>query len=93
MTDLQMRSDITDFIVQGRGEFPFDMLRKDECYPADGVTVSMLASAAHDRHLRSMKFRTARSINIHAERWESFGWRVVSIDSERLGKSGPREAA
>jgi hypothetical protein len=78
-----MRSDITDITVSGRGEFPFDMLRYDQCYPADAVTASMLATAGTDRHQRMMKFRTSNSINVHPARWESFGWKVEKIDSER----------
>jgi hypothetical protein len=77
--------DTTDFTVTGRGPFPFDMLRTDECWPADGVTASMLATAGTDRHPRMMKFRTQRSINVHPKRWDSFGWKVVTIDSERYG--------
>lgn len=84
-----MRTDVTDFTVEGRGEFPFDMLRYSECYPVDGVTVSMLATAGRDTHRRQMKFRTATSMNVHARRWDSFGWKVVKADSERYGDLTP----
>jgi hypothetical protein len=79
------RQDTTDFTVTGKGNFPFDMLRTDECWPADAVTASMLATAGTDRHQRMMKFRTSRSINVHPKRWDSFNWTVVAIDSERYG--------
>lgn len=77
------RSDVTDFKVIGRGEFPFDMLRYDECFPADGESALKLGHSDNNR--RMVTLRTCRSTNIHEGRWVSFGWQVVFIDSERYG--------
>lgn len=74
-------SDVTDFVVAGRGEFPTDMLRYDECWPANAES----ALAIHLRGRRVATFRTLRSLNVHPKRWASFGWEVRKIDSERYG--------
>lgn len=79
------------FIVEGRGEFPFDMLRHSSAWPAD--TTSALALGRRDRRRVALTARTLRYVV--PERWESFGWRVVEgfdvygsavpIDDYRVG--------
>lgn len=93
---MNARSDVTDFIVEGIGIFPFDMLRTDECWPSDLYSVANLPSLnrliGHKRGeitRRQVKLRTYRSFNIHPKRWESFGWKVTYIESERYGDITP----
>jgi hypothetical protein len=81
------------FAVKGRGEFPFDMLRYDACFPATGDDVSMLE--------KQYEYETANVVGIAGgsrraidrtvhltmlsrnytgptiERWKSFGWTVI----------------
>lgn len=66
------------FTVEGRGQFPFDMLRYDGCFPArEAESVKLehfergertvdLIHRCEDRHWMPMD-----------DRWRSFGWRVV----------------
>jgi hypothetical protein len=60
------------FGVTGTGQFPFDMLRYDLCWPSSEFD-SRLLGASHQRTiiLKGLKLPTAA-------RWESFGWRVES---------------
>lgn len=77
-----------EFTVEGTGEFPFDMLRYDCCWPK---------SEAHDSHLLSGETRDRRRIvlltdNPHAPtvgRWESFTWRVIGRADLRDGRRTP----
>lgn len=62
------------FIVEGRGEFPLDMLRYDECKVNGGLSDST------DR--RQVTLLGPRQPT--AARWLSFGWTVV-VEQPHLG--------
>jgi hypothetical protein len=67
------------FQVQGSGEFPFDMLRYDSCWPSRSDP-DVIAMAPHHRSSRLKEKRTVELVGLReptAGRWESFGWRVV----------------
>ena len=72
------------FTVEGNHEFPFDMLRYDRCWPAREGEIASLAP-----HARSEMYRTTRRVTLcglrapTADRWKSFGWKVVSYEGER----------
>jgi hypothetical protein len=82
---------MTDFTVEGRGDFPLDMLRFDECWPADGDSaINLIKKDKEDRApgettFRQVHLRTGQSRNIHPKRWDSFNWKVVKAISERYG--------
>ena len=69
-----------EFYVTGVGQFPWDMLRYDQCWPASSEDVAMMDL---DHGLRTQR----RSIKMHSyhpptlDRWWSFLW---SIGSEKL---------
>jgi hypothetical protein len=71
----------TIFEVQGRGQFPLDMLRYDECYPVRSEDVNALVCRDDDRASRAL--RTVRlgahkpMYRITQARWDSFGWKVL----------------
>ncbi|MBK6616281.1 hypothetical protein [Ottowia sp.] len=72
----------TVFTVSGHGEFPFDMLRFDECYPVNADSVNALGMSTHDVRARDSK-RTVRLLSHRllaptVGRWESFGWKVLT---------------
>lgn len=72
-----------DFIVtvRGSGAFPIDMLRYDAAHPYQERD-----SAAIEHIARSREVGDVRVVMTHeptAERWASFGWRVVSIEKRR----------
>lgn len=65
-----------EYYVTGRGQFAWDMLRYDACWPADSAAAAMLADSITDggRGMRSIKMRSYRPPTI--ERWTSFLWSV-----------------
>lgn len=71
----------SEFMVSGRGEFPFDMLRRDECWPIDTQSASSMAldnsTLAGFRQERYVHLRSNGAVTIR--RWESFGWKVTMI--------------
>ena len=64
------------FKVKGRGLFPFDMLRYDAAWPAGVFDAALIADTQERREVTLC----TRGRSIHAARWESFGWRVTSMD-------------
>lgn len=68
----------TRFIVRGSGEFPYDMLRYDACWPEHelGERSSRQLSGGWDRGPREVTLLTERHVT--PRRWESFGWKVVT---------------
>jgi hypothetical protein len=61
------------FTVDGRGDFPYDMLRYDLCWPASEAMARRLGPDDHPGErtviLRGLKPPTTA-------RWASFGWTV-----------------
>lgn len=77
----------TTFEVEGRGEFPFDMLRYDCAYPADGDAVFFFHNAPTE--FIKMRLRTwheGRTPRITNDRWASFGWSVdpATVDTRKV---------
>jgi len=80
---------IIDFVVAGRGDFPMDMLRYDECWPQDTSDASLIARSLYegvnaDGRLGEWVIRLRRfsehKIGPTVARWESFGWKVTEIN-------------
>ncbi len=69
-------------LVRGRGQFPFDMLRYDACYPSTPEAVSNIEISKWDVGRQSNDFRDVRLSKVHEgkdphwtpDRWSSFGW-------------------
>ena len=74
---------LTQFTVQGNRAFPLDMLRHDQCWPADtGSAFTVGLSQTHAPESPGMHKITLHtwSVGITPERWKSFGWTVISQD-------------
>ena len=68
---------IYEYYVSGRGEFPFDMLRYDECWPVSGEDAVSMAIDFGDperRKTRSIRLRSYKEPTVG--RWSSFVWSV-----------------
>lgn len=67
------------FTVIGRGTFPVDMLRYDECFPRDSQSAYAIINENGDdgtpRGHRTVTLVTHKHF-ITPERWRSFGWVV-----------------
>lgn len=75
------------FTVEGKHDFPFDMLRYDACFPA-----SQEDAVAVGPYQRGEAYRTTRQVRLNsyvrpatAGRWESFGWKVVEEHTVNIG--------
>lgn len=72
---------VSTFTVRGFGEFPFDMLRYDGCYPATSADASKLEAAALDRTTPQRVVMAADHVNVTwvpcVARWASFNCRVL----------------
>ena len=65
---------IYQYHVLGDGNFPMDMLRHDQCWPAYGCDVDKISSAKKGR--RYVKLRSHKEPT--EARWKSFGWHVTT---------------
>ena len=76
------------FTVEGRGEFPHDMLRYDTCFPADGESAANLyyhvGIRESRRRVKLVQVTIRKRHSITAARWDSFGWLVVKADPETV---------
>lgn len=77
------------FTVEGRGQFPADMLRYDACWPyreaGDSSGITMSAELNGEAYFAKRQV-TLITDNQHAPtvgRWQSFGWRVISQEVVR----------
>lgn len=83
------RPRIFEFTVEGAGEFPFDMLAHDACYPRTREDAIGMLLALPRRWRRRGVYGDAEEERIHRirlatslrppsiERWQAYGWRVI----------------
>lgn len=65
------------FTVKGSGEFPYDMLRYDACFPQTSTDINiMMDRAVGQREVRMVTCRAHKTDTLTPARWESFGWTV-----------------
>lgn len=82
----------TRFVVKGTLQFPVDMLRTDQCFPATSDDVNAMMdniSAPYVDFSENQPDWTSTIGLVHvdvrkgwkptAQRWESFGWEVVEV--------------
>lgn len=69
------------FTVTGRGDFPFDMLRHDRCFPATSEDAAKLERPDSPTQ-RAIRLIASTYAEITPDRWESFGWKVHDIDQD-----------
>jgi hypothetical protein len=65
------------FTVEGKNDFPFDMLRYDLCWPASESDSSLISfSITQPGRERTIKLKGLTGPT--PRRWASFGWTVVA---------------
>jgi hypothetical protein len=72
------------FDVEGSGSFPYDMLRFDQCWPAnEGESPKLEAYMPELRRVTLMRTVFHAGDVPTIRRWQSFTWRVIeeSIDT------------
>lgn len=71
-----MKLKLFEYYVRGRGDFPTDMLRHDQCWPVSGDDAAKLLGdkdqAEHYYQFRTIKLRSVQAPT--KLRWSSFLW-------------------
>lgn len=67
---------VITFTVMGKGRFPHDMLRYDQCFPCDGISVHNIETDKCPV-VRPVKLVSIASGGITSLRWASFNWYVA----------------
>lgn len=65
-----------NYVVEGTGPFPFDMLRYDRCWPRYESEVGVMGVCRGG--IRAIHMQGLREPTVG--RWESFGWRINARD-------------
>jgi hypothetical protein len=76
----QVAKRIKRFVVEGGGEFPFDMLRYDNAWPATEQDSGLMPG--YEKRRVTLFTITER---LTVKRWESFNWTVVEDLHHRHG--------
>jgi len=71
--------------VQGRGDFPWDMLRYDRVYPTTSPSPSMHAIASNSNIWREVRTVELMGNGCTPDRWASFLWSVVDAENAVKG--------
>ncbi len=72
------------FTVEGRSDFPVDMLRYDNCYPDTSEdAVNMLSDEPEPRQVKLRRLVFNKTQMPTEGRWSSFGWKVVKTEPPR----------
>jgi hypothetical protein len=66
------------FIVEGRGEFPLDMLRRDEAFPRDTESAHAIATPDSPKAAPRRVRLGTHGFGPNLDRWLSFGWTVIA---------------
>ena len=73
-------TDRFEYSVEGVGDFPLDMLRHDQAYPADEESVAAISAgfrwAAARKNRTTLVIRLASHRAPTPERWRAYGWTV-----------------
>jgi hypothetical protein len=81
---MSAKNHTVEFTVEGCGEFPFDMLRYDSCWPYAAEDAAKLENIRrNDTNIQRRRVVLQGLSRPTADRWASFNWRVVSLGVER----------
>lgn len=70
------------FVVTGDGDFPFDMLRYDECWPVDIESAMAMRTDSEPtpQHRRVLHLASDLEGAPNVARWKSQGWTVQVVE-------------
>jgi len=73
----------TRFTVAGRGTFPYDMLRYDECFPVYPDDSNNMNPSIIEHREIELSHTSRNNFWFPTEgRWSSFGWIVTEINRD-----------
>lgn len=82
-TTVAAKYTLIEFVVQGTGQFPVDMLRHDRCVPAretdaNEIERTYVNARGAPRRVTLVRYVPQGGIPLPTRgRWESFGWKVI----------------
>lgn len=79
-----MKVRFVTFKVKGGGEFPFDMLRKDCCFPRNEKDSYLMAAQGIRTVTLDAHWTDSGKFEPNYDRWESFGWTAEIITNELM---------
>jgi len=68
------------FLVEGEGDFPFDLLRQERCWPArpqDGKAIAIGMRGDIVPTYRQVALATHNPVGPSQRRWRSKGWIII----------------
>jgi hypothetical protein len=69
------------YMVEGRGAFPIDMLRRDRSWPATEADATLVQlGSLGPRRVRLLSYQLRKLWNPNEDRWGSFGWTVLKTE-------------
>lgn len=86
------------FVVEGRGYFPTDMLRYDQCYPDTQSDSAAVGDGSYIEGARRVVLCTEnynKNWQPNVARWASFSWRVLpeaALDEPLVASRATTEA-
>jgi len=73
-----------EFTVEGKNEFPLDMLRYDICWPASESNSRLIEASFSDHARGDVRRIELKGLKLPTvARWASFGWAVLPPGSVR----------
>ena len=78
-----------EIVVEGKGVFPFDMLRYDKCYPVFESEATMMRHDSFPYDRKSQVTLKTKNDSVTPRRWQSFLWNIVQLYP--LDKDGRRQ--
>jgi len=73
------------FFVTGKGLFPMDMLRYDQCFPASqDSAVTIDSEIPGTRTVEMRRYVSDKTTMPTTGRWASFGWTVSNTSTVKL---------
>lgn len=74
---------VLEYVVEGRGEFPLDMLRYDQSTFASELDSLTAGRWGEPRAVRLRRYTGDRLWTPGQKRWESFGWDCSPVDARK----------
>jgi hypothetical protein len=89
----EVQAQAYEYVVEGTGQFPWDMLRHDRAWPKSSTEIVNLAPHHRSSFLNDKRQVRLMGINEPMEaRWRSFGWTVIEFDRTSLTVNTMRKA-
>ncbi len=76
----------SEFVVEGIGDFPFDMLRYERAFPEHESDSYKLNTSDEKRSVYLIKIHHDPEPEFNHNRWKSFGWKITQVNEKVVKK-------